>query len=118
MVDTCTITRPAAGDPVFDPETGNYTDPTPLTVYSGKCRVQVTSSLDVRSSELGGQAVGLTRITVTIPVDATDVTPEDTVTIDAAAHDPLLATRTLTVKGAEAKTHATARRLECEYLTT
>ena len=114
MVDSCTITRPGAGDPVFNPATGGYTDPAPVEVYSGRCRVQVTASLDVRATGHGGQAVNLTRVTVTIPIDATDVLPEDVVAIDTAAHDTVLASRTMTVKGAEAKTHATARRLECE----
>lgn len=114
MVDTATITRPGAGEPVFDPNTGTYTNSDPSTVYTGKCRVQLTDSLDVRAQEFGALAVNLSRVTVSIPIDATDVQTEDVVTITSAVHDPVLVGRDFTVQGVPAKTHATARRLEAE----
>lgn len=39
MRDTCRITRPGAGQGPFNPSTGQYDDPPPVTVYEGKCRI-------------------------------------------------------------------------------
>lgn len=38
--DTVRVTRPASGPPVFNEETGEYTDPEPVTVYEGRGAVQ------------------------------------------------------------------------------
>lgn len=114
MVDGCTITRPGAGVPVFDPNTGTYPNADATPVYTGKCRVQLADSLDVRTQEFGALAVNLNRVTVSIPIDATDVQTEDVVTVTSAVHDPVLVGRDFTVQGVPAKTHATARRLEAE----
>jgi hypothetical protein len=113
MVDACTITRPGAGDPVFDPSTGGYTNPEPVTVHAGPCRVQVNAP-DSTSEDFGGRSVTTSPLRVSVPMSVTGVRQQDLVTITAAALDPDLAGRTFRVEYAPAKTHMTARRLECE----
>lgn len=39
MRDQCVITKPGEGEPVFDRATRKYTDPAPVEVYRGKCRL-------------------------------------------------------------------------------
>lgn len=115
QVDACTIQRKGAGAPVFNPSTGGYTDPPPLTVYSGKCKVQVTDSLTVSAVDFGGRAVNIIRATVHIPVTVdVEVKAEDTVLITAAVNDPQLVGDRFVVRDYVAKTHATARRIEVE----
>ena len=43
MVDACTVTGPGA--PSWNDTTGTYTPGSPVTAYSGKCRVQVPVSV-------------------------------------------------------------------------
>jgi hypothetical protein len=116
MTDECTISRAGVGAPVLDVDTGVLVDPTAVVVYEGPCRVQVASSLDVRAVDFGGQAVNLNRVQVSIPVADDEVRAQDVVVITDAANDPQLVGRRFTVRGAEAKSHATVRRLECELL--
>lgn len=116
MTSECIITR-SAGGPVYDEDLEDYVTPDPTVVYTGRCRVQLTESLDVRVVEFGGQAVALSRVTVSVPLAETGVRQQDTVTI-TAADDAQLVGRTYHVNGeAPAKSHATARRLECELAT-
>ena len=53
MIDTCRITRPGDGVPVFDEDTGQYTNPEPVVVYEGKCRIQVLADLVGDDAESG-----------------------------------------------------------------
>lgn len=46
LTDTCRITKPGAGDRVFDENTGQYTDPARATVYEGPCRIQVKADIN------------------------------------------------------------------------
>ncbi|MEU7814127.1 DUF6093 family protein [Pseudonocardia sp. NPDC049154] len=82
MRSTCRILRPGSGDPVFDPETGEYTTPAETLVYEGPCRVRPTFSpaeQDGSSAErqLVTNAYNVeipwTRSTETTPVDIADV---------------------------------------------
>lgn len=113
MVDSCTITR--AGDPVFDPDTGTYTDPAPTTVYEGKCRIQLSDALFPQTREVGGGLVTVQRLTVQLPVAGTDaVAVGDTVEVTSAVNDPALVGKRYRITGSHAKTHATTRRLAVE----
>lgn len=114
MTDACTIVR--EGEPVYDPDT-NEVEVSTEEVYAGRCRVQVTDSLDVRVVDFGGQAVNTSRVTVAIPVGSAQVAPEDVVTITAAAHNDQLVGKVYRVEGAPEKTHATAIRLRCQEVT-
>lgn len=109
MVDSCTIRR----------VTGTTTNPTTLevvptyaTIYSGKCRVQLrdTAATQAEAGELNHAAV---RTIVQVPMTVTGVAVDDEVLI-AASLDADLVGRTFRVRGLFHKTHATARRIECE----
>lgn len=116
MADTCVITRAGEG-PVFDPSTGTYTDAAGGPVYDGPCRVQVTDSLNARTPEAGGDLVTVQQLVLQVPVAATGVKVGDVATLITAKHDPDLINRKYRVVATHAKTHATARRLQCEEIT-
>lgn len=112
MQDACTIRR----------KTGESMDPVTLqmvpvytTLYSGKCRVQITSTLAGSvMPEAGERVVAVQRLQVQVPVIVTGVAVDDEVVVSAAKHDPDLVGRVYRVRSEFAKTHATSRRLECE----
>ena len=116
MVDTCTITR-ASGPPTFDAVTGVYTDPTPTTVYTGKCRVRTRSLgfLRNREVEAGERETVIWPYMVMVPVTDADVQVLDKVTV-TASQDPALVGVTLRVRTAQLATNATARKLDCEEI--
>lgn len=113
MVDACTITR-GGGAPVFDPDTGTYTDPAASTIYTGACEVQISDGLTARQTEAGGAELTVTRVTVKVPMSAEGVQVGDVVTITASVHDPDLVGQEFTVVAGFAKTFGTARRLQVE----
>lgn len=113
MTDTCRITKPGDGPRVYDPETMQYTDPARVTVYEGKCRVQIRGE---RSSgaeqEAGGRMVGTQQPELQLPVDGTeDVAPDHIVEMLTAVHDSSLVGRKFTIDGRHEKSQATMRRL-------
>ena len=119
MIDTCTITRTGVSEPVFDPETGQYTDPARLTVYTGKCRIQVTSIIaNSTSSNAGERAYAVQGSELQLPVDGTgDVSINDVAEITAAEFDDELVGRKFTVAARHEKSQATSRRLRVEEVT-
>lgn len=85
---TCIITRSDPDtEPVLDPNTGTYTPPDPVTVYSGACLVTPEGS--DRVEQFGEQPVPLRRYTVSISDLTADVRVGDTIWI-TVSHDPLL----------------------------
>lgn len=109
---TCTITRPGAGEPVFDPETGGYTDPPPDTIYTGDCLV--TPEGGDRVQQFGEGPVVLRSYTVQIADTTTAVKVGDTITV-TGSRDPLLAAdRTLVVLDVPKSELVTVRRLIAE----
>lgn len=112
MLDACTITRAGTGGPVFDPDTGEYTEPTPTTVYSGACKVQARTS--VSTSAVGGELLTMMQVEVHVPMSVTGVQVNDVVTITASVNDAALVDRGYRVTDDPAKSFATARRLRCE----
>jgi hypothetical protein len=111
MSDTCRITRPGDGDPVFDPNTGTYTDPPPVTVYEGPCRIP---SRDVSSSQanVAGASWTVGEFPLDLPVAGSEsVAVGNTVTYVSSAHDPSLAGRVFGVVEVGRASQATARRL-------
>jgi hypothetical protein len=118
MTDSCRITRTsreAAGE--FDPDTGRHEQPDPDDVYEGRCRVQVTDSLNAQTPDFGGRVVTVQKAVVQLPIGAADVQVGDVVEIKAAGSDPALVGRRYTVAASHAKTHATARRVQVEEVT-
>lgn len=116
MIDRCIIRRPG-GDPVFDPDTGDYIDPDDTIVYQGRCEVQVREGLQLREVEAGGTELSLTRKLVKIPVSVTAVKVDDLVEITHCMNDPSLVGAKFRVLAGHAKTWATARRLHVEEVT-
>jgi hypothetical protein len=114
MVDTCTVTRVTAGG-AFNETTGQYAADTTSTVYSGKCRVQMRDGL-ARDITAGERAQMVGRFVVNLPITATGIQVDDTVTITATGtdSDADLTSRTFRVAGLFHKTYATARRLVVE----
>jgi hypothetical protein len=80
MLDECLITRP--GIPVTDPDSGDVTN-TPVTVYTGKCKVQSKDSA-TSSPEAGEHTFTVVSRQVHIPANAADVQDGDVVTITAS----------------------------------
>lgn len=110
MVDTCTV-KHQTGE-TMDPVTLQMT-PTYTTLYTGKCRVQLTATVALMP-EAGERVIATQRVTVQLPTTVTGVQVDDIVQVTAAAHDGDLVGRVYRVRSEFAKTHATARRLECE----
>lgn len=107
---TCTIARPA-GDPVFDPATGTYTDPAATEVYSGPAQIIPTGS--DRVVDFGERATSLRQYDVTVVGLAQAVHVEDLVTV-TAADDPQLDGLELRVLDVKKSSLPTNRRLACE----
>lgn len=117
MVDSCTIVRPASGLPVFDPSDGTYDEADDTDVYDGVCRVQVMDSLNAQDAEAGGELLTVQRLVLQLPISVTGVRVGDVATITSSAMDSDLVGRVYRVVATHAKTHATARRLQCEEVT-
>ena len=119
MVDACSITRAGVGQPVFDPGTGQYTDPPRVDVYVGKCRTQVTAIIANSTDSQGGErAYRVQGSEFQLPLTGTDnVSIGDVAEITAAGFDPALVLRKFTIIARFEKTHATSRRLRVEEAT-
>lgn len=115
MVDTCTIGTPGAAS--FDSNTGTYTPPIITPVYTGKCRVQVVDSLNAGTPEVGERELTIQNLILQVPISATGIQVGHVAEITAAALDPELVDRRYQVVATHAKTHATARRLQCREVT-
>jgi hypothetical protein len=115
MQDACTITRvdPEASASEMDPDTLEYPPAARITVYSGKCRVQIKSVIASSSGSDAGERQATTQeFEVQLPVAGTGgVAITDVVHIDTAMFDSSLEGREFTVVARHEKTHATARRL-------
>lgn len=109
MVDTCTIRR-VTGEAMN--ATTLVMEPTYSTVYTGRCRVQLNDGAPMRP-DAGEHRGTLMRTVVQIPVTVTAVRVDDIVTI-SLSEDSDLPGRTFRVAAMFHKTHASARRLECE----
>lgn len=113
MTSTCTITR-VDGERVFDEETGTYTDPPLLTVYSGPCKLQ-DSGRAVGDVEVAERQVGIVSTELHLPVTGSeDVRRNDVATIDSNPFDPAVVGRRFVVQAPHGGTLKTARRLPVE----
>lgn len=111
MLDTCRITVPGSGAPVLDPVTLTYTDPAPVDVYEGPCRL---GRVDVPmvSQALGGAAAWDTQdFVLHLPMaDTESVAAGATVTYLTSDANPALEGRQFGVLGVLSATQTTARR--------
>lgn len=110
MTDACTVER-GSGTPVLNETTGAYAT-TDDTVYSGKCRVQTRTAM-AAERDAGDRFLIVGRVIITLPVTETGFVTNDLVTITDAG-DPQLIGAKYRVRSVVDKSHATARRLECE----
>lgn len=119
MIDSCVIAEAAAGLGTFNSHTGVYTPPAETPIYSGPCQVQVTDSLAARTPDAGETLVTLQRLIVKVPLTATGIKVNHRITITAVGEgsDPELLGRGYRIEATHAKTYATARRLQCEEVT-
>lgn len=109
---TCTVTREDPdGEPTFDPNTGTYTDPADLTVYTGRCLVMPVGQ--DRVTQFGDGPVSLRQYQVTLTGLGTTIHVEDLVTVTDQA-DPNLDGVQLRVLDVRKASLPTNRRLMCE----
>lgn len=112
MVDTCTIRRVASE--ATDPETGQPSR-TYTTIYTGKCRFQ-QSDVQARPETAGEAYVLMLRRELQLPMSVTGLKVSDEITCDASI-DADLVNRVFLARDLAGKTHATARRVQIEEVT-
>lgn len=120
MTDTCIITRAGVGKGTLNPETGQRDDaPAHTTIYTGICRVQVTSIIaNSASSTAGERQVIIQGSELHLPVVGTEqVAINDVVEMLTAANDSALVGRRFTISARHEKSRATARRLRVQEVT-
>lgn len=110
MTGTCTITRPGVPSPEnWNPVTLQH-DLTPVTAYTGKCRLRPTGQQD-RGTDAAGQMFVESSYVLSLPViGSEDVQKDDTVTM-TSTDDPELDGRKFTIVVDPAYQHGTARRI-------
>lgn len=107
MTDACAITR-TTGESV---DADGVTTPTTATIYAGQCRVQLRTATGAgHGRDVGEAYVIIQNLELQIPITAAAVLEGDTVTITAAASDPLLVGRVYAIRDVVAKSELTARR--------
>ena len=121
MLDTCRITIPGAGTRTFNEATGQYTEPARVTIYEGKCRVQV--KVDVNSNVVEANVVERewTYVTANLQLPVTAVTgsiPVDAIAEILTAHDDqALVGRLYNLQGGSFhKSHSVYRRIRVKEL--
>jgi hypothetical protein len=113
MTATCLITADGVGEPVFDDETGQYVEPERVTVYEGKCRVQIPGDRTASNeAEAGDREISTQEPELQLPVVGSEaVAVGHQALIVSNPRDTALVDRVFTVIGPHAKSQATARRL-------
>lgn len=121
MTDRCIITRedPDAEQGEPDPDTLEYPPLDRITVYEGKCRLQVRSIVSNASTSDAGERQTTVQETEWQGPVATSggVSVNDVIKMQTCALDPSLADHEFTVKGRHGKSQATSRRLRVEEVT-
>lgn len=116
MTDTCRITRPGDGDPVFNNETGQYDPPPPVTVYEGPCRIP-PRGMSSSQAEAPGVSWTVGEFPLDLPVTHAGYTTDEHVAVGqtveylAAEHDTDLVGRKFGVVEVGRVSQSTARRL-------
>lgn len=114
LEDECTIHT--LDDPVFDENTGEYTNPT-TQVYSGKCNLTPYSGAGEIDEAIGGESVVTRNYRLTLPYTAGNIPKEAVVTM-TVSEDSALVGRTFRVDHSGGETFQTARRLIVEAIDT
>lgn len=116
MVDTCLIEHLTSQ--TTDQASGVVTEYY-ATLYNGVCRVQQSNLGAVATPHRIGEAtVRLLAMEIQVPVVGTEgADAEDRITILTCVHDTDLVGKVFHIKGVAHKTHATARRFQCQQAT-
>lgn len=118
MTDTCIITRAGQGKGPWNEATGQYDPPADVTIYSGKCRLQIKSVANASDSNAGDRQATVQEAEWQGPVLGTEtVAINDVIKMQTCVLDPSLEDREFTVKGRHGKSQATTRRLRVEEVT-
>lgn len=117
MTSTCTATTPGVlTEDDWNPATGEYDDPEPVTVYTGKCRLRwqpAPQDADAGETTWAADRSG----TLSTPIDAAPLPDGALVTITANPNDPEMVGLELTVLGVHFQTDSTARRYPVQVVT-
>lgn len=113
MQDTCIITRAGTGKGPWNESTGQYDKPPRVTVYEGKCRLQIQSVTNSASdSTAGDRATVVQGDVLQLPVAGTgEVSVNDEAEMLTCVSDGELVGHKYTVVGRHGKSQATSRRL-------
>ena len=116
LTDECTVTR--EGDPVFDPDTGQYVTPT-VTVGEGlACNARpVVGARRGMDVVFGGETVSVNTYQVAFRYDAPEIRPEDKITF-TVSRDGWLVGRQFRVDAVRGESFQTARRVLAEWVDT
>lgn len=115
MIDTCRVTKAGVGKGPFNATTGQYAPPARITVYEGKCRIQVRSDINSNAVEavVGDYESVYRTATLQLPVTATSgaIEPDCVATLLTCPLDPsLVGTEYGVLAETKGKTHASHRR--------
>lgn len=113
MTDACVVTR-AGGEPVYDPQTGEYVTPQ-VPIYEGKCRLQSVRA-QAANPEAGDVVYTVERVELQLPFGTTFMV-DDVATFTASLLNPDLVDEKYRVTGLGRKSQATAQRFNVEVLT-
>lgn len=111
--DTCRITRPGDGEPVFNKATGQYDDPEPIKVYEGSCRIPRRDPTAGAPAEAGEAAWQVGESGLNLPFSdptSADVRVGMTVTYLTSLDDPGLVGNVYGITGINDHSQANARR--------
>lgn len=112
MTDTCVVAR--GGEPVFNPETGQYDTPDGEPVYEGKCRLQSVRA-QAANPEAGEMVFTVERVELQLPFGTT-FHVGDTATFTASQLSPDLVGSVYRITGLGRKSQATAQRFNVEVV--
>lgn len=120
MTTSCLVTVPGEQTEAdWNPTTGTYDDPDPVTVYTGPCRLRMGNPAP-QNADAGESAWAVDRGVLSLPISeptSADVTDGMTVTITANPNDPEMVGLELTVLASHFQTDSTARRLPVQVVT-
>lgn len=125
MVDTVTVEPWDGTSYTLDTVTGENVRDVGAAIYgpdvassdgrNGRARIQQQRTVS-EEDQGGGRTITVLRRELQLPMSVTGVTVDDVVTVDTS-EDPDLVGREFRVSSLHGKTHATARRLQVEEVT-
>lgn len=115
MADACVITRPSEDEPVFDEDTGEYTEGDPTDVFTGACFITPPRGVTEHEVGAGGKRMLVRLYRAKIPHDAPLPAPDDIFTVTASQYDPELVGRDLVVTNVDLSSVLVWRNLDLRY---